>query len=78
MKNITVSVDDELYRRARVKAAEMDTSISGLFKAYLKELVAGESEFERLERLEEETRAKIVGFDPTDNLSRDELHERRR
>ncbi|HMN74242.1 MAG TPA: hypothetical protein PKA55_20460 [Rhodoblastus sp.] len=78
MKNITVSVDDETYRRARVRAAEMETSVSGLFKAYLKALVAGESEFERLKRLEEETRGKIVGFDPTDRLSRDELYERRR
>ncbi len=56
----------------------METSVSGLFKAYLKALVAGESEFERLKRLEEETRGKIVGFDPTDRLSRDELYERRR
>lgn len=61
-----------------MKAAEMDTSVSALVKRYLSELAAGESEFERLKRLEQETRAKIVGFDPTDNLSRDELHERRR
>jgi hypothetical protein len=32
MKNIAVSVDDETYRRARVKAAEMDTSVSALVR----------------------------------------------
>jgi hypothetical protein len=32
MKNITVTVDDETYRRARIKAAERDTSVSGLVK----------------------------------------------
>jgi post-segregation antitoxin (ccd killing protein) len=35
MKNITISVDDELYRLARIKAAEQSTSISALFKAYI-------------------------------------------
>ncbi len=28
MKNITISMDDELYRLARIKAAEQSTSIS--------------------------------------------------
>jgi hypothetical protein len=35
MKNITVSVDDETYRRARVKAAEQDTSLSALVRQFL-------------------------------------------
>ena len=78
MKNITVSVDDETYRRARVKAAELETSVSAVVKAFLATFAAGESEFERLKRLEKELRAKITGFDPTDRLSRDELYERRR
>ena len=29
MKNITVSLDDDSYRRARIKAATADTSVSG-------------------------------------------------
>lgn len=78
MKNITVTLDDETYRRARIKAAEMDTSVSALVKKYLARLGSEESEFERLQRLEEETRAKIKGFDPTDRLSREQLYERRR
>ena len=32
VKNITVTVDDETYRRARMKAAERDTSVSALVK----------------------------------------------
>lgn len=35
MKNITVSVDEETYRRARIKAAEEDTSVSALVKRFL-------------------------------------------
>jgi uncharacterized protein YdaU (DUF1376 family) len=78
MKNITVTVDDETYRRARVVAAERDTSVSALVKKFLSDLSARESEFERLRRLEKETRAKITNFSASNNVSRDELHERRR
>jgi hypothetical protein len=51
MKNITISVDDDLYRQARIKAAEQSTSISALFKNFLILLTVRESaetEFQRL------------------------------
>ena len=32
MRNITVSVDDATYRRARIRAAELDTSVSALVR----------------------------------------------
>ena len=78
MKNITVSLDDETYRRARIKAAEANTSVSALVKQYLTQLAAGESRFERLMRSEEETRAQIRNFRAGDRLTRDEVHERHR
>ncbi len=78
MKNITVAVDDETYRRARVKAAEQDTSVSALVRAFLSELGASENEFERLKRLEKEVRERIANFSASDRLPRDEIHERRR
>jgi post-segregation antitoxin (ccd killing protein) len=78
MKNITVTVDDETYRRARIKAAEKDTSVSALVRQFLTEVAAGESRDERLRRLEAETRAQITDFVVGDMLSRDELHERGR
>ncbi len=40
MKNITVSLDDETYRKARMEAAELDTSVSALVRRYLTELGA--------------------------------------
>jgi predicted CopG family antitoxin len=83
MKNITISVDDELYRLARIKAAEQSTSISALFKAFLIRLTgseAAESEFQRLEREEQELRAELrtrrLSLNPAHNLSREELHNR--
>jgi post-segregation antitoxin (ccd killing protein) len=75
MKNITVSVDDTTYRRARMKAAERDTSISALVKQFLNEL-AQESETERLKREEAELRASIRSFRASDRLSRDDIHGR--
>lgn len=78
MRNITVSVDDETYKRARVAAAERDTSLSALVKAYLEQLVSPESEFERLKREEREIRNQIVSFSASDRLSREELHGRSR
>lgn len=78
MKNITVAVDDEVYRRARVKAAERDTSVSALVRQFLIDLAQEGSEFERLERLEKVLREQITDFDGSNRLSRDEVHDRRR
>lgn len=83
MKNITVSVDDEIYRRARIKAAEQSSSVSGLVKGFLIRLVedtSGESEFDRLAReekeLREELRQRKVSLSAAHHLKRDELHDR--
>ena len=76
MKNITVSVDDETYRRARVKAAEQATSVSSLVKAFLIALASGESEAERLKREERALRARVSSFTAANRVSRDQAHER--
>ncbi len=76
MRNITVSVDDETYRRARVAAAQRDTSVSALVKAYLDQLASVESESERLKRQEIEIRNQITSFSASDRISREDLHGR--
>ncbi len=83
MKNITVSVDDEVYRLARIRAAEQSTSVSALVKRYLNSLTGRdkeETEFVRLAREEEELRAELnarrLGLSPALNLSRADLHDR--
>ena len=77
MKNITVSVDDETYRRARTKAAERDTSLSALVRRFLVELVSEESSERGLERQERDLRAQIRDFTAGDRLSREDAHWRR-
>jgi hypothetical protein len=76
MKNITVSVEEEVYRRARVKAAERDTSVSALVKDFLVALASEEPSIQRLEREERELRARIRAFTGGNRLSRDEAHRR--
>ena len=76
MKNLTVSLDDETYRRARMIAAQRDTSVSAMVKRFLLDLASGESETERLKRQERELRERITDFDASDRLSRDDVHRR--
>lgn len=78
MKNITVAVDDETYRRARIKAAERETSVSALVRQFLIDLSADRDEFERLKRLEQTARDRITGFSASRRLSREDLYDRRR
>ena len=94
MKNITVSVDEETHRLARIRAAELDTSVSALVRHYLRSLVSdtsgdpmsiwqgGETEGERRRRRLREVIEKITanggGLRRADNLSRDELYDRDR
>jgi len=76
MKTITVTVDDETYRMARITAAERDTSVSALVKAFLTELVANESDAERLKREERALRERIHSFRVGDRLDREDMHRR--
>ena len=66
MKNITVTVDDETYPRARIKAAERDTSVSALVARFLTELAAGETDVGRLKREERALRERIGRFRAAD------------
>jgi hypothetical protein len=76
VKNITVSVPDDVYRNARVAAAQRDTSVSALVVAYLERLSGWKEEFARLEELQHDVQAEIGQFRAADRLSRDEVHDR--
>ena len=76
MKNITVSISDEAYRQARIKAAELDTSVSALVREFLQSLVSEASDYERRKKLQDEVLATVQSFQAGDRLSRDETHDR--
>lgn len=81
MKNITVSVDDEIYHRARIRAALLNTSVSALVRSLLIEIAGEETEFERLRVQEHEIRARLKSqptvFRAEDRMPREKVHERR-
>jgi len=76
MRNITVSVPDEVYRRARIRSAEQGRSVSALVAEFLSTLGDAAGEFDRLLAQQEEVLAEIERFRAGDRLQRDELHER--
>ena len=94
MKNITVSIDEETHRLARIRAAELDTSVSALVRSYLRSLASesasrttsyvtnGETAVELRRRLLRELFADFdargVGLNMSGNLPREELYDRDR
>lgn len=80
MKNITVTVDDALYQRARIKAAERGTTVSAMVREFLEGMVEERARFERMKEAQnaliQRIRAEHLGFSAAERLTRDELHRR--
>ncbi len=92
MKNITVSVDDDTWRRSRALAARLGTSLPALVRGYLSELArrdpddGGEETGARLSECDRrrdmlnhvlaDFDARGVGLHMSDNLPRDALYDR--
>jgi len=76
MRNVTLSVPDDVYRAARIRAAERGSSVSALVAEYLRSLSDQEAEFTRLEAQQAQVQAEIDSFSARDRLGREELHER--
>lgn len=80
MKNVTISLDDETHRKARIKAAERGKSLSALVRDLLIEdsgLPPDRSAEEDIRRTLATLRKRVpAGFRASDRLSRDETHER--
>ena len=76
MANITLRVDDDLLREARVLAAKQGSSVSRLVADQLEQLVRRDAQYDRartraLKRLR---KGRDLGWSPP--ASRGELHER--
>lgn len=76
MKNVTVSVPDDVYRLARVRAAESGSSISSLVTGYLRSLGEEDQKFARLEAQQNEVLEQVDRFSAGDRLDRDDVHGR--
>lgn len=71
-----MSVPEEVYRQARIRAAELGSSVSGLVRNYLSSLSDTEADFARLEALQHRMQEEIEDFRGGDRLSRNEVHDR--
>jgi plasmid stability protein len=83
MKNITLKVDDETYRKARIRAAQAGTSVSAMVREFLNrdedEIEARETK--RIHAMEAlysiaNQRAK-TGAKPVQPMSRDDIYAER-
>jgi plasmid stability protein len=76
MANLTITIDDGLLRRARVRAAELGTSVNAVLRDYLSAWIGGHDSRQRaVERLVRRSKqAKSAGG--ARRWTRDELHER--
>lgn len=74
--NITLKLDTELLREARILAAEEDTSISALLAARLEEIVRERKTYDRARKRALSRLREGIQMQWTRPRSRDELHER--
>lgn len=76
MANLTITVEDDLLRRARIRAAELGTSVNAVLREYMAIWVRADEEraaaVDALIRRSRRARSGRGGR----RWSRDELHER--
>jgi len=76
MKNITLSVDEDTYRFARIAAAERNTTVSALVRDYLRTFGRpGESDTDPAAALFA-VLDRAQGFRAADRMTREEAHDR--
>ncbi|WP_204079845.1 DUF6364 family protein [Mycobacterium riyadhense] len=75
-RNITLSMPDELVRRAKILAAQRDTSVSGLVARLLEQLVGDVRDYDDVAAEERRLIKEGIGLRVGEiTWSRDEVHE---
>lgn len=75
-QNLTISLDREAIRKARIVAARRSTSISGLLARQIEILIGEEEAYERAERQAMTLLDQGFHLGGEIRASRDDLHER--
>jgi plasmid stability protein len=77
MTNLTLSIDDELLKRARIRALEQDTSVNALVRDYLEQLASSRSQRSGMVGFLALAESVQAGSGPEGRTwTRDELYER--
>ena len=75
-QNVTLSLDRQTIRKAKILAARRETSISGLLAHQIEILVGEEEAYERAERQAMALLDEGFHLGGNGSVSREELHER--
>jgi HSP90 family molecular chaperone len=76
-QNITLSLSRETLKKARVLAAQRDTSISGLLTQQLEELTAKNDSYEQAKTKALARLRSGFGFHGIEHMTREEIHDRK-
>jgi hypothetical protein len=76
-QNVTVSLTRETLRKAKVLAAQRETSVSGLLAAQIEAMVGEDEAYRRAEKRARELMDEGFDMGRRPRFNRDELHERR-
>ncbi len=77
MTNLTLTVDEEILRKARIRALELGTSVNALVREYLRQLAGRSTAAEGVAEFFAATKGAAAGSGPEGRAwTRDELHER--
>ncbi|WP_046470037.1 hypothetical protein [Allosalinactinospora lopnorensis] len=76
MANVTLSIDDEVLRRARIRALEQHTTVNAVMRRYLEGFAAAEDARAIEEILAIAERSQASSGPEGRTWTRDELYER--
>ena len=76
MKNVTITLEEEVLRWAKVTAAQQDTSVSRLLGEELRRKMLGEKKYERGKRRFQKRELKVLKAAEESYPSRDSLYDR--
>ncbi len=77
MANLTLSIDEDLLKRARVRALEQDTSVNSLVRGYLEDFAGRGKQRKAMSKVLELAASSHSGSGPKGRTwTRDELYER--
>lgn len=76
MKNLTLSIDDDLARWARIRAAELDISVSKMLSDLLRDMMQREASYQAAMERHLNRKPTVIAEPGTRYPGRAELHER--
>jgi len=76
MKEINISIDDELYRQARQKLDDMESSVGRVVRSYLQSLNDDDDRIAAARNRMIDLFETTTGFGVGERPSREEMHER--